>query len=97
MTPKEIILNILSKKEVHGCGVANPVFSATVKQMEIMNSFFPDAHYNAGKMYELVRANYEILEYDAIMPVFSVVIEAYALGCKVDWGRPAKQFDINFS
>ncbi|MCL4385727.1 MAG: MtaA/CmuA family methyltransferase [Actinobacteria bacterium] len=88
MTPREIILNILSKKEALRCGVANPVSSTTIKQMEIMNSFFPDAHYDAKKMYELSRANYEILEYDAIMPVFSVVIEAYALGCKVDWGRP---------
>jgi hypothetical protein len=39
-------------------------------------------------MYGLSRTSYKILEYDAIMPVFSAVIEAYALGCKVDWGRP---------
>ena len=39
-------------------------------------------------MYELSRANYELLEFDIIMPVFSVVIESYALGCNVDWGKP---------
>ena len=61
--------------------------STTIEQMKIMNSFFPEAHYDAKKMYELARANYEILEFDAIMPVFSVVIESYALGCTVDWGR----------
>lgn len=88
MTSKEIILNILSKKKASRCGIANPVSSTTVGQMEIMNSFFPEAHYDARKMYELSRANYEILEFDAIMPVFSVVIESYALGCKIDWGRP---------
>ena len=70
MTPKEIILNILSKKETPRRGVANPVSSTNIKQMEMMNSFFPEAHYDAKKMYELSRANYEILEYDAIMPVF---------------------------
>ncbi|MHB8278825.1 MAG: MtaA/CmuA family methyltransferase, partial [Candidatus Humimicrobiaceae bacterium] len=60
MTPKEIILSILSKKESPRCGVANPVSSTTVKQMEMMNSFFPEAHCDAKKMYELARANYEI-------------------------------------
>lgn len=88
MTSKEIILNILSKKDTPRCGIANPVSSTTVKQMEMMNSFFPEAHYDAKKMYELARANYVILGFDGIMPVFSVVIEPYALGCKVDWGRP---------
>lgn len=88
MTPREIILNILSKKEANRCGIANPVSSITIEQMKIMNSYFPEAHYDAKKMYELSRANYEILRFDAIMPVFSVVIESYALGCNVEWGRP---------
>lgn len=88
MKSKDIILNILSKKEVPRSGIANPVSSTTIEQMEIMNSFFPQAHYDAKKMFELSRANYEILGFDAIMPVFSVVIESFALGCKVDWGRP---------
>jgi MtaA/CmuA family methyltransferase len=88
MTSREIILNILSKKASPRCGIANPVSSTTIEQMEIMNSFFPEVHFNAKKMFELSRANYEILGFDAIMPVFSVVIESFALGCKVDWGRP---------
>ena len=88
MKSKDIILNILSKKEVPRRGIANPVSSTTIEQMEIMNSFFPQAHYDAKKMFELSRANYEILGFDAIMPVFSVVIESFALGCKVDWGKP---------
>ena len=89
MTPKEIILNILSKDKLNNLrpGVGNPVSSTTIEQMEMTGSFFPEAHYDAGKMFELARANYEILEFDIIMPVFSVVIESYALGCKVDWGR----------
>ena len=87
MTPKQIILNKLEKKPAPRCGVCNPVSSTTVEQMKLMNSFFPEAHYEADKMYELSRANYEILGYDGIMPVFSVVIESYAAGCKVDWGK----------
>ena len=90
MTPREIILNILSKDKSNNPrpGVGNPVSSTTIEQMEMTDSFFPEAHYDAGKMFALARANYEILEYDMIMPIFSVVIESYALGCKVDWGRP---------
>src|SRR5680860_887331 len=88
MTPREIILNIPSDEAVPRCGVANPVSSITIEQMELMNSFFPEAHYDSKKMFELSRAGYEILGFDAIMPIFSVVIESFALGCKVDWGKP---------
>lgn len=90
MTPKEIILNILSKDKVKNPrpGVGNPVSSTTtIEQMEMAGSFFPEAHYDAWKMFALARANYEILAYDMIMTIFSVVIKSYALGCKVDWGR----------
>jgi uroporphyrinogen-III decarboxylase len=87
MKPREIILNKLSKKASERNGIANPVSSTTITQMEIMNSYFPEAHY-AKKMYELSRAAYEVLGYDAIMPYFSVVIEAFAMGANVDWGAP---------
>ncbi len=88
MNPKEIILSKLFKKESERNGIANPVSSTTVTQMEIMDSYFPEAHYMAKQMYELSRAAFEVLGYDAIMPYFSVVIEAYAMGAKVDWGAP---------
>ena len=88
MTPKEIILNILSKDKSNNPrqGVGNPVSSTATIQMEMTGSFFPEAHYDAWKMFELAIANYEILVYDMIMPIFSVVIESYALGRKVEWG-----------
>ena len=87
LAPLEIILNILSGKKTSRPGVLNPVSSTTVEQMKITGSYFPEAHTDAKKMYELARANYEILGYDGIMPVFSVVIEAASLGCKIDWGK----------
>jgi MtaA/CmuA family methyltransferase len=88
VSPKEIVLKRLAKDKSCRCGIGNPVSSTTVEQMKIMDSYFPEAHLESGKMYELARANYEILEYDIIMPIFSVVIESFALGCKVKWGRP---------
>ncbi|MBN1299329.1 MAG: hypothetical protein JW997_06565, partial [Actinobacteria bacterium] len=78
-------------------GVGNPVSSTTVEQMEIMGSFFPEAHYDAEKMFELARANYEILGYDMIMPVYSVVIESHAMGCSVDWGKPLMMPRIRYA
>lgn len=90
MKPKELILRILENKRTLLKGVLNPVSSTTVEQMKIMDSYFPEAHYDAKKMFELSRANHEILGYDGIMPVFSVVIEASALGCRIDWGNPEK-------
>jgi len=87
ITSLQLILNRLSKKDTPRRGVLNPVSSITTDQMEIMGSYFPDAHTDAKKMYELSRANYEILGYDGIMPIFSVVIDACGLGCEVDWGK----------
>lgn len=87
MTPKEIIINQLKKNKTPRKGVGNPVSSATIEQMEIMKSYFPEAHINAKKMFELSRAGYEVLGFDTIMPYFSVVIESQAIGCKVDWGK----------
>jgi MtaA/CmuA family methyltransferase len=88
MTPKQVVLKRLAKDKSCRCGIGNPVSSTTIEQMRIMDSYFPEAHYESNKMYELARANYEVLEYDIIMPVFSVVIESFALGCEVKWGRP---------
>jgi len=39
-------------------------------------------------MAELAETGQEVLGYDTVMPVFSVIQEAAALGCKVDWGDP---------
>ena len=85
-TSREIILEQLKSRHSIRPGAGNPVSSTTVWQQEKMNSYFPEAHYDAKKMFELARANYEILDFDMIMPVFSVVIESYALGCAVKWG-----------
>lgn len=87
ITSLQLILDCLSQKDTFRKGVLNPVSSTTTDQMDIMGSYFPEAHTDAKKMYELSRANYELLDYDGIMPVFSVVIDAYGLGCKVDWGK----------
>jgi len=88
MPPKQVVLKRLAKDKSCRCGIGNPVSTTTVEQLKIMDSYFTEAPYMSDKMYELSRANYEVLGYDIIMPVFSVVIESFALGCEVKWGRP---------
>jgi len=67
--------------------VGSPTSVATVEQMEMTGAAFPDVHLDAAKMARLAAGAYEILGYDAIMPVFSVSQESAALGCAVNWGE----------
>ena len=54
--------------------------------MQACGASFPDAHSHAGTMAHLAAAGHTLLGLDTVMPVFSVVQEAAALGCQVDWG-----------
>lgn len=86
MTPKRRFLAGLLGGRVDRVPVGSPVSVATVEQMVMTDAAFPDVHLDAEKMARLAAAAYEILGYDAIMPVFSVQQETAALGCQVDWG-----------
>ncbi len=66
--------------------VGSPTSVATVEQMEATGASFPEVHLHGRAMARLAAGACDILGYDAIMPVFSVVQEAAALGCPVDWG-----------
>ncbi len=74
------------RKEQHRVSVGNPTSIVSMELMEKLDIYFPEAHLDAGLMAELAAAGYEILDYDTIMPEFSVQQEAAALGCEVDWG-----------
>jgi [methyl-Co(III) methanol-specific corrinoid protein]:coenzyme M methyltransferase len=66
--------------------VASATSVANVEQMKSTGAYFPDVHLDGVFMARLAAGAYEILGYDAIMPYFSVLAEAAALGCEVDWG-----------
>jgi MtaA/CmuA family methyltransferase len=68
--------------------VGNAVSITTVELMERAGAWFPRAHTDAAEMARLAAAGHEILGYDTIMPVFSVVQESAALGCEIHWGDP---------
>ena len=86
MSPKRRFLAGILGGRTDIMPVGSPTSVATVEQMDLMEAQFPFVHLVAAGMARLAAGAYEILGYDAIMPVFSVSQEAAALGCDVDWG-----------
>jgi [methyl-Co(III) methanol-specific corrinoid protein]:coenzyme M methyltransferase len=86
MKPRDLFLSAIEGRSPGRTPVGSPTSVATVEQMEAMGARFPEAHQDGPKMARLAAGAYEILGYDAIMPVFSVTQEAAAMGCEMDWG-----------
>jgi len=95
LSPKRRFLSgLFGGREENRVPVGNPTSIVCVELMEKVGIYFPEAHLDARLMAELAAANHEILDYDTIMPEFSVQQEAAALGCEVDWGTKDKMPDI---
>jgi MtaA/CmuA family methyltransferase len=74
--------------------VCNPTSIACHGLMEKAGVPFPEAHLNPNAMAELALAGHEVLGFDTVMPEFSVVQEAAALGARIDWGDRDKMPDV---
>jgi [methyl-Co(III) methanol-specific corrinoid protein]:coenzyme M methyltransferase len=83
---REIFLNALNRTPLERRPVVNPTSVATLELMDETGCYFPEAHLNAERMATLAGAGYEVLGFDTIAPIFSVVHESAALGCEIDWG-----------
>ncbi len=55
--------------------------------MRQIDVWFPEAHLDAEKMAQLAMTGHTLLDFDVVMPLFSVCHEAAAMGCNVNWGR----------
>lgn len=88
MSPKRRFLSALMGGNPDRIPVGNVVSITCIELMEKVNVYFPDAHHDADSMASLAAAGHTILGYDTVMPVFSVVQEAAAMGCQIDWGGP---------
>ena len=66
--------------------VGNPTSIACHELMDRSGVGFPEAHLQAESMAELALAGHELLGFDAVMPEYSVIQEAAALGADIDWG-----------
>jgi len=85
MTSRQRILAALHREPVDRTPVCNPTSVATVELMDLVDAHFPEANRNAEKMARLAATSYTELGFDSIMPVFTIIQESSALGCKNQW------------
>jgi len=86
MTKKELFLNALLGKEVDHVPVFCANQTSTYEQMEALQAFWPEAHYNGDLMATLAEGAHSILGFDAVRVPFCQTIEAEALGCAIKDG-----------
>src|SRR5688572_13794357 len=85
MTSRERTLAALRREPVDRTPVVNPTSVATVELMDLVDAPFPLANREPELMARLAATGYTELGFDSIMPVFSIIQESSALGCKVQW------------
>jgi MtaA/CmuA family methyltransferase len=85
MTSRERVLAALRREPVDRTPVCNPTSIATVELMDLADAYFPDANRRPELMARLAALGHTELGFDTIMPVFSIIQESSALGCKIQW------------
>src|SRR6185295_19526705 len=63
----------------------NPTSMATVELMDLAEAPFPAANREPELMARLAATGRTVLGFDSVMPVFSIIQESSALGCKIQW------------
>jgi [methyl-Co(III) methanol-specific corrinoid protein]:coenzyme M methyltransferase len=86
MTPKERFFALLKGEPADRPSVINPVSAATAESAKRLGLDFSEAHTDAESAAALALHSYEDLGFDSVMPYFSVVAEAAALGAEIRWG-----------
>ncbi len=86
MSPRERFFANLQGKETDRPSVINPTSIATIETCSVLGVNFSEVHLNADKMCAVAAYGYEHLGFDSVMPYFSVLQEAAALGAVIDWG-----------
>ncbi len=85
MTSRERVLAALRRQPVDRTPVCNPTSVATVELMDLVDAPFPQANRDPELMARLAATGYTELGFDSIMPVFSIIQESSALGCRMQW------------
>ncbi|GEM_PF-382708 len=86
MYPEERFYSILKGEETDRCMLINPVSNATKESCDKLGLRFDEVHTDPDKAAALAAYGYEKLGFDSVMPYFSVVLEAAALGARINWG-----------
>jgi MtaA/CmuA family methyltransferase len=85
MTSRERVLAALKREPVDRTPICNPTSVATVELMDLVDAYFPQANREPELMARLAATSYTELGFDTIMPVFTIIQESSALGCKIQW------------
>ena len=85
MTSRQRVLAALRREPVDRTPVCNPTSIATVELMDLVGAPFPDANRKPELMARLAATGYTELGFDSIMPVFSIIQESSAIGCRIQW------------
>ena len=86
MTSRQRVLAALRGEAVDRAPVINPTSVATVELMDLAGAPFPEANRDPERMARLAETGSTELGFDCVMPVFSIVQESSALGCRIEWG-----------
>ena len=85
MNSHQRVLAALRREPVDRTPVCNPTSVATVELMDLVDAPFPDANRVPELMARLAATGHTELGFDSIMPVFSIIQESSALGCRIQW------------
>ena len=85
MTSRERVLAALRREPVDRTPLVNPTSMATVELMDLAEAPFPAANREPELMARLATTGHTVLGFDSVMPVFSIIQESSALGCKIQW------------
>ena len=87
MSPKERVLAIFNRQETDKAAVINPTSVLNLESMKSLGLSCPGVHLDADKMAAVAAVGHEVCGFDSVMPKFSVVHSAAALGATVDWNE----------
>ena len=82
---RERVLAIFQGLETDRAAVINLTSVLTLDSMASLGLKCPDVHLDAEKMALAAAAAHELCGFDSVMPKFSIVHSAAALGAEVDW------------
>ena len=85
MTSRERVLAALRREPFDRTPCSNPTSVATVELMDLVDGPFPNANREPELMARLAATGHTELGFDSVMPVFSIIQESSALGCKMQW------------
>ena len=85
MTSRQRVMAALRREPTDRTPVCNPTSVATVELMDMADAPFPEACRKPEPMARLAATGYTELGFDTIMPVYTIIQESSALGCKIQW------------